>query len=331
MALYDLSLAAMAVAVEQKQKATLSATFNNNSDTIEGMHGQTLSISRGFLTGEVEELEQSEIGTKEVVYNRLRQNLVQIELSILIRYGWAVNLDWSTFVLNPTTVNDYRILVDPAVNKMNAVLESKAATALEAAAALTADPTETVSPDSTTPRSLPGIVVEDFSAVEDEKKGKRVRQLLNRANTELSKRTQVGQSPSDDTANRFAVLGTEVGYWLLSDDFINSAAHTESTDALRRAIVGQLSGFNVIVSNRVDENSIYAYTKEAFMVFGRTPAMSHGAKFSTIESGGIIPFRYNLDYNGNTGEDVGLVSAFISVSVVNPQFVVGYRVEGLAD
>lgn len=325
MATYDLSLAAMSVAVEQKQKATLAATFNNLSDNVEGLHGQKLSIARGFLTGEPEEVEQSQLATKTVVYNRLRQQMVDIELSTLIRYGWQVNIDWATFVLNPTTVNDYRILIDPAVNKMDKVLEEKAAGAIEAAAALTADPTETTTPTGSTPRPLPGIATVDLSAVDDEKKGKRVRQQLNRANTELNNRTQVGQSPSEDIANRFAVLGTEAGFWLLSDDFINSAAHTDSTDALRRAIVTQLSGFNVIVSNKVDADSLYVYTKDAFTIFSRTPAQSFGAKFSTIETGGVISFRYNLDYDPSKAEDTGLVSAFVSVSVVNPQFVVGYK------
>lgn len=322
--LYDASLAAMAVAVQQKQKAVLAGTMRTLSDNEIGMHGQRLSILRGLLTGEAEEVAQADLGTEEVTYNRLKQELVDIELSTMIRYGWQINIDWSTFVLTPDNVNDYRILIDPAVEKVNRVIEDKAAGAIQAAAALTADPTEN-EPGTSTPRVLPGIVNVDLSAVDDDKKGKAVRGYLNRANTALAGRTQAGNYISEDIADRFAVLGNEAGFWLLSDDFINSYADSGSDLALRRATVGQLSNFNVVISGKVEANSLFAYSREAFVIFSRTPAESFGAKYSTIEDGGIIRFRYNLDYDTRVAEDTGLLSAFVSVQVVNPQFVVGYK------
>lgn len=323
--LYDAGLAAMAVAVDQKQKSVLAGTMRVLSDNEIGMHGQRLTILRGLLTGEVEEVAQEDLGTEEVKYNRLKQNIVDIELSTMIRYGWQINIDWSTFVLEPTNLADYRpVLVAPAVEKMNRVLEDKAAGAVQAAAALTADPTE-FNPGTTTPRSLPGIVNVDLSGLDDDKKGKAVRTQLNRANTELNARTQIGNYASEDIVDRYAVLGTEAGFYLLTDDHINSYADANSDLALRRAVVGQLSNFNVLISGKVEANSLFAYTREAFVIFSRTPAESYGAKYSTIEDGGVIRFRYNLDYDTRLAEDIGLVSAFVSVQVVNPQFVVGYK------
>lgn len=323
---YDSALAAMAVAVASKKNTVIANTFTQKSDSTEGVAGQKFSIARGFLTGDVQEIAQKDIETPAgvIVYNSIKQEQVVIELNVLIAYGWKIAIDWSTFSLNATTLDSYRpYLVDPAVAKVTNTIEAKAAATVEAAAKLTSDPTEKDADGNAL--VLPGVTTVDLSGVDEDKVGKRVRLTLNRANTELLARRQAGNAASEDLANRFVLMGTEVGYYLLSDDFINSYANTQTTDALQRATVAQLANFNIVVTGKVDANSMYAYTKEAFVIFSRTPAQSFGAKFSTIETGGIIAFRYNVDYDASYGSDTGLLSAFVAVSVVNPQFVVGYK------
>src|SRR5690606_368397 len=75
---------------------------------------------------------------------------------------------------------------------------------------------------------------------------------------------------------RFLVVGTEVQSRLLKDELLVQANTSGSTQTLRRGVIGQVAGFDVLVSKTIAPDVGYAYHRTAFALAARAPVVPQG-------------------------------------------------------
>lgn len=114
-------------------------------------------------------------------------------------------------------------------------------------------------------------------------------------------------------SNLNVVVGTEVYASLLDADAISAADASGSTDALREGNVGRLRGFTIVESNRVEEDEIIAFHRDAVVLATRAPGVPSGASFGAIQSSGGYSLRYLRDYDAMHTQDRSIISTFAGV------------------
>lgn len=112
-------------------------------------------------------------------------------------------------------------------------------------------------------------------------------------------------------ANRIVVIGSGVEASALKEADLRKADASGSTDALRRASLGSLAGFdNIVVSNGVDEDFAVAFHRSAFAFANVAPANPAGAVRSAARDQDGIAMRWLQDYDARYMRDRSVVSSF---------------------
>src|SRR5690554_3781142 len=75
---------------------------------------------------------------------------------------------------------------------------------------------------------------------------------------------------------RFLVVGTEVQAQLLKDELLVQANTSGSTQTLRRGVIGQVAGFDVLASKTIAPDVGFAYHRTAFALAARAPVVPSG-------------------------------------------------------
>lgn len=112
------------------------------------------------------------------------------------------------------------------------------------------------------------------------------------------------------------VVGTNVYAALLDANAITDASQSGSTAALRDANVGQVRGFTVAESTRVDDDEIIAFHRDAFTLAVRAPVVPAGAAFGQTVSSNGYSLRYLRDYDVMHTMDRSMVSTFAGVAAM---------------
>ncbi|QNJ56508.1 major head protein [Arthrobacter phage Elezi] len=118
------------------------------------------------------------------------------------------------------------------------------------------------------------------------------------------------------SANLNVVVGTNVYAALLDAKAITDASESGSTAALRDGNVGNLRGFTIVESTRVDDDEIVAFHRDAFTLAVRAPIVPAGASFGQSVSGGGYSLRYLRDYDVTKTMDRSMVSTFAGVAAM---------------
>lgn len=111
-------------------------------------------------------------------------------------------------------------------------------------------------------------------------------------------------------ANRFVVVGSNVESAALKEDAIRLASESGSTDALRRAILGDVAGFTIVVSQSVDPDFAMAAHRSAFAFANVAPVVPAGATFGQGIADSGLAMRWLRDYDPQYLRDRSVVSAF---------------------
>lgn len=111
-------------------------------------------------------------------------------------------------------------------------------------------------------------------------------------------------------------VGTEVYAHLLDAKVIVQVNESGSTAALREGNVGQVRGFTVVESNRLDENDIVAFHRDAITLAVRAPLVPAGVAFGATEASGGYNLRYIRDYDALHTVDRSVVSTFSGVQAM---------------
>lgn len=101
----------------------------------------------------------------------------------------------------------------------------------------------------------------------------------------------------------WAAVGTGVYAELVDAKAVSDASQSGSTEALRNANVGKVRSFMTVENNRLDDDEIIFYGRDAFTLAIRAPYPPDGAAFSASESSGGFALTWVKDYDSNVLKD----------------------------
>lgn len=116
---------------------------------------------------------------------------------------------------------------------------------------------------------------------------------------------------------RAVVVGSSVEAAALKETGIRNASESGSTDALRRAQLGSIAGFDIFVSNSVPEDFAVAFHRTAFAFANVAPEVPAGATFGQSATDNGLSMRWLRDYDPTYLRDRSVVSAYAGAASVN--------------
>lgn len=124
-----------------------------------------------------------------------------------------------------------------------------------------------------------------------------------------------------DRNGRVLVVGSAVEAAFLKDaQFVRYDATGDSPNsALRDAVIGNVAGLNVVVSDALPHQDAYLFHPTAFIMATRPPAPPRGASFTSAASAAGLAIRWLMDYDYSSTTDRSLVDTLVGYqSVVDP-------------
>lgn len=124
-----------------------------------------------------------------------------------------------------------------------------------------------------------------------------------------------------DRSGRVLVCGSAVEAAFLKDETFHryDSMGESPNSALRDAMIGQVAGLNVIVSDALLPGDAYMFHPTAFIMATRPPAAPRGATFTSAASAAGLAIRWLMDYDYTTTTDRSLLDTFVGYqSVVDP-------------
>ena len=91
--------------------------------------------------------------------------------------------------------------------------------------------------------------------------------------------------------NRWLVVGSELEADLLKSELLSQANTSGSAQTLRNGVVGQVAGFNVLVSHSIAPDVGFAYHSTAFALASRAPVVPRGVAWGTVQAAGGFAVR----------------------------------------
>lgn len=114
----------------------------------------------------------------------------------------------------------------------------------------------------------------------------------------------------------YCVVGTRVYADLLNANALQDASASGSTAALREGNIGRVAGFTVVESNRVGEDDIIAFHRDAFTLAVRAPVVPTGVPFGAVQASNGFNIRYMRDYDAKYTQDRSIVSTFAGMATL---------------
>lgn len=133
-----------------------------------------------------------------------------------------------------------------------------------------------------------------------------------------------------DRNGRVLVVGSAIEAAFLKSSVFNRYDSTGDSpnSALRQAMIGDVAGLQVVVSDALPHGEAYMFHPTAFIMATRPPAAPRGATFTAAASAAGLAARWLMDYDYSSTTDRSLVDTFVGYqSVVDPVdgFVRGVR------
>lgn len=108
------------------------------------------------------------------------------------------------------------------------------------------------------------------------------------------------------TSERYLIAGPEVESILLKDPEFVAVDYSGDTNALRRATVGRIYGFDIVIHNSFGLE-MYLFHKSALLLVSATPALPMGAVTGSVQNINGIATRMLVDYDyGKKMDTIGL-------------------------
>lgn len=107
-----------------------------------------------------------------------------------------------------------------------------------------------------------------------------------------------------------AAVGTGIAADLLNAKDLQDAGQSGSTGALRDATIGRLKGFDVIEVNTLNDDEAIFYSRDAFTLALRAPAVPDGVSFGRSVSANGFAVRWIKDYDASVLADRSILSVF---------------------
>lgn len=110
---------------------------------------------------------------------------------------------------------------------------------------------------------------------------------------------------------RAALVGSGIEASILKDPHFNRVDQSGSDSALREAFIGRIAGFDIYVSNALDDDEGYVFHKTAYVMVTRAPVVPDGAAFGKSQSFQNLAMRWLRDYDFENTQDRSLVDAYV--------------------
>jgi P22 coat protein - gene protein 5/Bacterial Ig-like domain (group 2) len=122
-----------------------------------------------------------------------------------------------------------------------------------------------------------------------------------------------------DRNGRVLVVGSAVEAAFLKDaQFIRYDATGDSPNtALREAIIGNVAGLNVVVSDALPHQDAFLFHPTAFIMATRPPAPPRGASFTSAATAAGLAIRWLMDYDYSATTDRSLVDTLVGYKAVS--------------
>jgi hypothetical protein len=118
---------------------------------------------------------------------------------------------------------------------------------------------------------------------------------------------------------RVLAVGADMELKLLDEDKFVKVNEAGSDDALRRAVIGNIYGFDVVSVPALSPTEAYAFHKTAFPLVAAAPAVPEGAGWGARRSFNGLTLRTLRDYDFLNVRDRLLTDVFIGTSTVPDQ------------
>ncbi len=129
------------------------------------------------------------------------------------------------------------------------------------------------------------------------------------------------------TSERYLIAGPEVEAILLKDPEFVSVDYSGDTNALRRATVGRIYGFDIVIHNSFGLE-MYLFHKSAMLIASACPALPMGAVTGSIQNVNGIATRMLVDYDyGKKMDTIGLDTMYGLATIKEDP---GYSVRGVS-
>ncbi|MFE0773908.1 hypothetical protein [Streptomyces sp. NPDC058861] len=127
-------------------------------------------------------------------------------------------------------------------------------------------------------------------------------------------------------SERYLIAGPEVEAILLKDPSFVAVDYSGDTSALRRAVIGRIYGFDIVVHNSFGME-MYLFHKSAMLLVSACPAIPMGAVNGSIQNIGGIATRMLIDYDyAKKSDTIGLDTMYgLSTVKEDPD----YKVRGV--
>ncbi|MFE5092082.1 hypothetical protein ACFRCI_17255 [Streptomyces sp. NPDC056638] len=124
-------------------------------------------------------------------------------------------------------------------------------------------------------------------------------------------------------SERYLIAGPEVEAILLKDPEFVAVDYSGDTNALRRAIVGRIYGFDIVIHNSFGLEA-YLFHKSAMLLVSACPAIPMGAVQGSIQNINGVATRMLIDYDyGLKADTIGLDTMYgLSTVAEDPDYSV---------
>lgn len=121
-----------------------------------------------------------------------------------------------------------------------------------------------------------------------------------------------------DRNGRVLVVGSAVEAEFLKDKQFNryDSVGESPNSALRDALIGDVAGLRVLVSDALPHGEAFLFHPTAFIMATRPPAAPKGASFTASASAAGLAIRWLMDYDYSSTTDRSLVDTFVGYQAV---------------
>jgi hypothetical protein len=139
-------------------------------------------------------------------------------------------------------------------------------------------------------------------------------------------------------SERFLIAGPEVEAILLKDPEFVAVDYSGDTNALRRAVIGRIYGFDIVIHNSFGLE-MYLFHKSALLLASACPAIPMGAVTGSVQNVNGVATRLLVDYDyGKKADTIGLDTMYglatvkedpdytVRGTVIGEKFVRGLKV-----
>ncbi|MFF8629679.1 hypothetical protein [Streptomyces werraensis] len=139
-------------------------------------------------------------------------------------------------------------------------------------------------------------------------------------------RLNLAQVPASE---RYLIAGPEVEAILLKDPEFVAVDYSGDTNALRRATVGRIYGFDIVIHNSFGLE-MYLFHKSALLIASACPALPMGAVTGSVQNVNGIATRMLVDYDyGKKMDTIGLDTMYgLATIKEDPEYAVRGTVIG---